>query len=526
MKMYLKDNVKMEPLIWKWYAWPHTIPPLSAACNLVERYMKIMESYVKFPKIHMQANQNPALMGGPFIDLEGGYVEEVKDLLQKTKENCNDLIQLHAVFKDFEKTLHREAVGNSLETFYARLPSELKGLVELVYDTGNHPSMRFIEELLYRKHYKDNHQGISLSLINTDYRPFVLSTPRVNMEKEVYFNIPFSHEGIDQLFYSRHEPIDVQKFMTNFDVPQNKQSLFLSFFSEAPTQSIEDRNYFGEDVRVRFLGHACILLQTKELSILTDPIISYPVEGESRYTYKDLPDVIDYVLLTHNHQDHVLFETLLQLRYKINTLVVPKSRKGALEDPSLKLILQRIGFKNIIELEEFESIEVKGGKIIGFPFFGEHSDLNIQSKIAHCVILNDKKFLLAADSNNVDPFLYNHVFDYFGKIDVLFLGMECDGAPLSWLYAPYMPTPLNKVHDDERTLSGSNFEKAWSIVEKSGCKEAYVYAMGMEPWLHHIMALQYTPDSIQMTESDKFVAACKDKGITSERLFMKKEWLV
>lgn len=526
MKMYLRDNVKMEPLIWQWYAWTHTIPPLNAACNLVERYMKIMESYVKFPKIHMQAIQNPNLMGGPFIDLEGKYVEEIKNLIQTTKENCKDLIQLYSAFKEFEKTLHREAVGNTLETFYAKLPSELRGLVELVYDTSNHPSMRFIEEFLYKKHYDDTHQGISLSFINEDYRPFIMSTPRVNMEEEVYINISFAQEDIDHLFRSRQHPIDVPKLMDNFSIPEGKQSLFFSFFSEIPSQEIENRNYFGENVRVRFFGHACILLQTKEISILTDPIISYPVKGEPRYTYKDLPDVIDYVLLTHSHQDHVLFETLLQLRHKTKTIVVPKNRKGALEDPSLKLILQHIGFKNIVELEELNSIEIKGGQITGFPFFGEHSDLNIQSKIAHCVTLNKKKFLLAADSNNVDPFLYDHLFGYFGKIDVLFLGMECDGAPLSWLYAPYMPTQLNKLYDDERTLSGSNFEKAWSIVEKSGCKEAYVYAMGMEPWLHYIMALQYTPESIQITESDKFVAACKNKGIISERLFMKKEWEV
>jgi len=526
MRMYFKNNIKMEPLIWHWYAWSHTIPPLNAACNLLERYLKIMESYVKFPKIHMQAVKNPNLMGGPFIDLEGGYVEEVKDLLENTKENCKDLVKLHTVFKDFEKTLHREAVGNKLETFYAKLPNELKGLVELVYDTSNHPSMRFIEEFLYKKYYKDIHQAISLSFINEDYRPFIMSTPRINREEEVYFHIPFSHEGIDQLFRSRHEAIDVTEFMNNFDIPENKRKLFLSFFDEIPSPLVEDRNYFGEDVRVRFFGHACVLLQTKGISILTDPIISYPVKGEPRYTYKDLPDVIDYVLLTHSHQDHVLFETLLQLRYKINNIVVPKNRKGALEDPSLKLVLQHIGFKNIIELEELDSIEINGGKIIGFPFFGEHADLNIQSKIAHCVILNNKKFLLAADSNNLDPFLYDHLFDYFGKIDVLFLGMECDGAPLSWLYAPYMPAPLNKAYDNERTLSGSNFEKAWSIVEKSGCKQAYVYAMGMEPWLHYIMALQYTPESIQITESDKFVAACKNKGIVAERLFMKKEWVV
>ena len=268
------------------------------------------------------------------------------------------------------------------------------------------------------------------------------------------------------------------------------------------------------------------MIQTKSISILTDPIISYPIEGQPRFTYKDLPNVIDYVLLTHNHQDHVLFETLIQLRHKIKNIIVPKNRRGALEDPSLKLTLEYTGFKNVIELEELDSIEIEEGKIIGFPFFGEHSDLNIQSKIAHCVSLKGKNILLAADSNNIDPYLYDNVLDYLGVIDVLFLGMECDGAPLSWLYAPYMPEPLNKLYDDTRTLSGSNFEKACSIVEKTNCKEAYVYAMGMEPWLTHIMALQYTPESIQIKESDKFVKFCQGRGIISERLFIKKECVV
>ena len=78
----------------------------------------------------------------------------------------------------------------------------------------------------------------------------------------------------------------------------------------------------------------------------------------------------------------------------------------------------------------------------------------------------------------------------------------------------------------DNTLSGSNFDKAWKITEKSKCKQAYVYAMGQEPWLSYIMALQYSPDSIQMLESDKFVRMCKDHGIESERLFSRKEWVI
>jgi len=221
-----------------------------------------------------------------------------------------------------------------------------------------------------------------------------------------------------------------------------------------------------------------------------------------------------------------VFETLLQLRHKIKHIVCPANNKGFLADPSLKLILETIGFSSVHSLGEFETLDILHGQILGLPFLGEHSDLNVHSKIAHHVTLKGRKFLLAADSNNLDSELYMEIFKKTGPIDMLFVGMECDGAPLTWLYGPYLTHPIKRKYDNARTLSGSNFEKAWSIVEKSGCKEAYVYAMGAEPWLHYIMALTYTIDSIQITESDKFVQKCIEHNIPSERLFGQKEWVI
>jgi hypothetical protein len=75
---YLKPTIKAEPLIWSWYAWPHLISPATAACNIVERHLKIMQSYVQNPKIHAQAIKDPKMLGGPFIDLEGEKVNEIK----------------------------------------------------------------------------------------------------------------------------------------------------------------------------------------------------------------------------------------------------------------------------------------------------------------------------------------------------------------------------------------------------------------------------------------------------------------
>lgn len=525
---YLKPTIKAEPLIWQWYAWPYLIPPLPAACNIVERHLKIMQSYIQNPQIHAQAIKDPKLLGGPFIDLEGKKVDEVRELINQTKKECEKLIALNDSFKELDRVLQTEGQGDSLEYLYPRIPIPLQGLVELVYDLNNNPSIRLIEPLIYKKYYTDQCQKIALSNMANDFRKFVLSTPRLNQEDEVYLNIAFSDSRLDNLFKMKEEPQSLPKILEMFEIPETKKNLFHTFFTTTPLSIPEDRNYQGEGVRLRYFGHACVLVQTKSVSILFDPVISYPIQKNEvpRYTFADLPDRIDYVVITHNHQDHLMFETLLQLRHKICHIVFSGNQIGALGDPSIKLILKHTGFSSLLELKEMDAINLEDGEILALPFLGEHSDLNIQSKLSYCIHLKGKKFLFAADSNNLDPMLYEHIFDYIGSIDMLFLGMECDGAPLTWLYGPLLSSPLKRSHDRNRTLSGSNFEKAWAIAEKSNCKQAYVYAMGQEPWLNYVMALKYAEDSIQILESNKFIAACRKKNIEAERLFGKKEWVI
>ncbi len=530
---YLKSTVKAEPLIWNWYAWPYLIPPITAGCNIVERHIKIMQSYVQNPLVHAQAVKDPELLGGPFMDLDGQKIEEIKDLIIETKKDCTHLILLSEAYKELDKILQTEAQGDSLEELYARIPQPLKGLVELVYDLNNHPSIRIIEPFVYKEYYSHsaNGQKIALSETSSDYRKFLLSTPRLNQDSEVYLNIPFSDIRLDTLFKMKYEPGDLNEIKALFNIEESKQSLFESFFSDTPPALSPDRNYFGEEVRIRYFGHACVLVQTKDVSILFDPVISYPIQmdenkGVPRYTFLDLPDKIDYVVITHNHQDHILFETLIQLRPKIGNIIFPANQLGALVDPSIKLILKHMGFSSLIEIKEMESISFPEGEIIALPFFGEHSDLNIQSKMAYSIQVKGKQILFAADSNNLDIGLYDYIFKYIGNVDVLFLGMECDGAPLTWLYGPLLTGSLKRSYDRNRTLSGSDFDKAWAITRRLNCKEVYVYAMGQEPWLGYIMALEYTEKSPQIVESNKFVKTCRENNIVSERLFGKKEWIL
>jgi len=105
----------------------------------------------------------------------------------------------------------------------------------------------------------------------------------------------------------------------------------------------------------------------------------------------------------------------------------------------------------------------------------------------------------------------------------LFLGMECDGAPLSWLYGPLLTEEMPRDMDGSRRLAGSNYERGKAMVDVFQPKELYVYAMGMEPWLEFISSIKYTDESNPIVQSNKLIKECRANNIISERLYGEKE---
>jgi L-ascorbate metabolism protein UlaG (beta-lactamase superfamily) len=525
-KLYLRQNIQVEPLIDGWYAWSHLIPPATTARNITERHLKIMDSYISNPQIHANAVKNPKMMGGPFIDYGGKRVDEIRALRDRIKKERAHLLELSAAIAALDGMLRESAKGHSLQALYPKVPDILRGYVELVYDLNNQPSFRLIESLLYKSRYYDrSQQGLTLSVIQEDDRPFVLSTPRLKSSDSLHLNRPFDDDCVDRLFQLKTQPQSWPKIKELLQVKDEQEALVRSFFVAEPPPVYQP--YTGKGVRWRYFGHACILIESNGISMLFDPVLSYTYESSiSRYTYLDLPDKIDYVLITHNHQDHVLFETLLQIRHKIKTILVPRNGGGNLQDPSLKLLLENCGFQNVIEIAEMDEIQDSNVSITGLPFFGEHADLDIQTKLAWLVRIGTNRLLFAADSCNIEPRLYEHIHHEIGDVDALFLGMECDGAPLSWLYGPLLTQQMERAMDESRRLAGSNYEQGWSIVDLFRCKEVYVYAMGQEPWLNYIMSIKYTAESRPMVESNRLIQACRERGVIAERLFGEKEILI
>ncbi len=525
-KKYLKPNVVIEPLFDRWYAWSHLISPGTAAMNIKGRHMRIMNSYIQSPQIHAAAVANPKMRGGPFIDYNGKRVEEIKHLRDKTLAHQERALQFADAINDLDKMLKSHNKGFSLEALYEKVPDALKGYVELVYDLNNNPSFRVYETLLYKSEfYKKESQSIGLWITNNDERPFCLSTPRLDDPAVLHLEIPFDHRGIDELSKMKREGGSVDEVANILGVKENDRKLFDSFFTEK--EQPKYRKYDGNKVRMRYFGHACILIETNEVSILVDPLISYYgyESNVEHFSDIDLPDSIDYVLITHNHQDHILLETLLPLRHKIKNLIVPGTNTGALQDPSVKLMFERIGFKNVMEIREMEELKFGNCNISGLPFTGEHCDLNINAKACFHVMVKGFTFLFVADSRILEPRLYQHIHKIVGDVDVLFLGMECDGAPLSWLYGPLLTEEIPRDKDQSRRLAGCDCEKGMHLINIFNPKEAYVYAMGQEPWCEFITSIKYTDESNPIVQSNLLIKECQEKNIIAERLFGEKELL-
>lgn len=84
-----------------------------------------------------------------------------------------------------------------------------------------------------------------------------------------------------------------------------------------------------EDVMVWF-GHSSFFLKVDDVNILADPVFSgsaSPIPGSVKaypgtdiYQVEDLPE-IDYLLISHDHYDHLDYKTILQLKEKVNYVI-------------------------------------------------------------------------------------------------------------------------------------------------------------------------------------------------------------
>lgn len=524
--VYLRQQVKIEPLVARWHAWPHLISPVQLALHIKYRLLPLLQSFVANPATHVAASSDEKMYGGPFVNLAESDVAGARDLAERTSAECAALTSLAEALRTLEGTLQESATGYSLDEYYGKLPLPLRGLVELVYDINHHPGLRVFEDLVYDQGLTQPTQQIWLHATPETERTFFMSTPRLPMPGSVTLPMAFADRRIDSLTAMRRRPASFAAIACELAVPDSELDAFHKLFTTAPPPAPRAAGFAGDGVRMRYFGHACVLFQTDETAVLFDPFFSTEHAADGRLTIDDLPETIDYVVLTHCHQDHFSVEMLLQLRHRIGRIIVPGNNAGSIADPSMRLALQSIGFDQVQCLQPFEQVAVPGGRILSLPFTGEHADLNIHSKQAIALTLKGHTAMLLIDSDGRDPVLYERMMARVGRVDTLMLGMECHGAPLNWLYEPLLGRPVNRRNNESRRLSGADCARAWTVQEQIRPQRVFVYAMGQEPWMKYMMGLQYEPDSVQLRESGAFIERCQQAGLAAERLYGSRELIL
>ena len=114
-----------------------------------------------------------------------------------------------------------------------------------------------------------------------------------------------------------------------------------------------------DDLRITFVNHATMLIQTDGINILTDPIWSErcsPVQwaGPKRHRapgigFDDLPK-IDIVLVSHNHYDHLDIPTLRALQAKFRPRILTPLGNAAL--------MARGGIEGATDLDWWNDVDV------------------------------------------------------------------------------------------------------------------------------------------------------------------------
>jgi N-acyl-phosphatidylethanolamine-hydrolysing phospholipase D len=177
----------------------------------------------------------------------------------------------------------------------------------------------------------------------------------------------------------------------------------------------------GHDATVTWVGHSTLLVQLDGVNFLTDPTWaerSGPFGGRvgvARYTpapfrLEDLPP-IDFVLISHDHYDHLDEATVLRLARVLNPrFVVPIGLKAWLADR---------GITNAVELNWGESVTMRGLTIVCTP--AQHGSGRTLTDQGHRLwaswaVLGTKRFYFAGDTGYYRHF--KQIGDALGPFDL------------------------------------------------------------------------------------------------------------
>jgi len=135
---------------------------------------------------------------------------------------------------------------------------------------------------------------------------------------------------------------------------------------EIPTVKTDLLNLDPKENTLVWFGHSSYFFQLDGKRFLVDPVLSgtaspfsfstKALKGTDRYSTDDIPE-IDFLILTHDHYDHLDYETILKLKPKIKQIITGLGTGEHLE-------YWGYDASKITEMDWYEKIELDGGFVL------------------------------------------------------------------------------------------------------------------------------------------------------------------
>ena len=210
-----------------------------------------------------------------------------------------------------------------------------------------------------------------------------------------------------------------------------------------------------QELNFTFINHSSFLIQVQGLNILTDPIWSnrcspFQFAGPSRMrppgvSFDSMP-VVDLVLITHNHYDHLDKNTIKLLNaHHEPTFVVPLG---------LVSLMKKWGCKHVIEMDWWQEQSVLGIKLSSTPanHFSSRGIFD-RDKTLWCGYViemqNGQRIYYVGDTGYSD--IFREVGTKYGPMDLSFIPIGAYKP--EWFMSPIHISPGEaiQVHQDVRS---------------------------------------------------------------------------
>jgi L-ascorbate metabolism protein UlaG (beta-lactamase superfamily) len=204
-----------------------------------------------------------------------------------------------------------------------------------------------------------------------------------------------------------------------------------------------------EDVLV-WMGHSSYFMQVDGKTILVDPVLSGAASplsfttrsfaGADIYTTGDIPE-IDFLFISHDHWDHLDYDTIKKLQPKIKTIITGLGTAAHFE---------RWGFKKeiIVEKDWNQTATLAPGFSVTITparhFSGRSFTRNKALWVSFVLQTPAHKIYIGGDSGYDEHF--KTIGNQYGPFDLAIL--ECGQYDKSWKYIHMMPEEVVQAAQD------------------------------------------------------------------------------